>query len=101
MTTSPQFKRVPVEATWAMQIAGRNAILSEDDSLDLSTDDARAAYRAMLASAPEPPADEVDTLRERVKELERLYRERTELAEAQRRRAEAAEAKLARAKVSG
>lgn len=42
---------VPKEPTWAMQIAGRDAILAEDDDLDLSTDDARAAYKAMLAAA--------------------------------------------------
>lgn len=42
---------VPKEPTWAMQIAGRDAILAEDDDLDLSTDDARAAYKAMIAAA--------------------------------------------------
>ncbi len=52
---------VPREPTWQMQVAGRDAILAEDDDLDLSTDDARAAYRAMLAAAqnggdlPAPP----------------------------------------------
>ncbi|GLK77990.1 hypothetical protein GCM10008171_32440 [Methylopila jiangsuensis] len=38
---------IPVEPTWAMQIAGRDAILAEDPDLDLSTDDARACFKAM------------------------------------------------------
>lgn len=42
---------VPKEASWEMQIEGRDAILDEDDSIDLSTDDARAAYDAMLAAS--------------------------------------------------
>lgn len=42
---------VPREPTWPMQIAGRDAILEEDDKLDLSTDDARAAYLAMLSAS--------------------------------------------------
>jgi len=84
-----------------------------------------AVYRAMIAAAPEPPAisddlisrlrelsrrqhddlsigdeaaDMIEGLSDRLKELERLYRERTELAEAQRRRAEAVEARLAERK---
>jgi len=44
---------VPAEPTWSMMIAGRDAILTEDEGLDLSTDDARAAYTAMLAAAQE------------------------------------------------
>jgi len=48
---------VPKEPTWEMQVVGRDAILAEDDELDLSTDDARAAYRAML-SAYKPEPDE-------------------------------------------
>lgn len=42
---------VPKEPTWEMQIAGRDAILAEDADLDLSTDDARASYEAMIAAA--------------------------------------------------
>ena len=42
---------VPKEASWEMQIAGRDAILAEDSDLDLSTDDARECYRAMIAAA--------------------------------------------------
>lgn len=48
------FVVVPREPTWAMQISGRDAILSEDDDLDLSTDDARAVYRAMIAASQGP-----------------------------------------------
>lgn len=115
------FKRVPVEPTDEMYLA---ALRETRDPGYGHCHDAigGAVYRAMLAAAPELPAisddlisrlrelsrrqhddlsigdeaaDMIETLRERVKELERLYRERTELAEAQRRRAEAAEVKLA------
>jgi len=41
---------VPVEPSLPMQIAGRDAMLAEDDELDLSTDDALAAYRAMVSA---------------------------------------------------
>lgn len=53
---SGEFKMVPVEPTWEMQIAGRDAIIdaASDDNLDTSTDDAAAIYRAMLAAAPAP-----------------------------------------------
>lgn len=54
------WKLVPAEPTWEMQIAGRDAILSEDDTLDISTDDARAAYIAMLAASPAAPGAEVE-----------------------------------------
>lgn len=128
MTTSPLFKRVPVDATDEMYLAGLR--VTRDPEIGHVPDFVcGAVYRAMLAAAPESPpatsddltirlralsrsqhddlsigdeaADEIISMRGRVKELERLYRERTELAEAQRRRAETAEAKLARAKVSG
>lgn len=48
------WKLVPVEPTFEMQIAGRDAIIdaSDDDNLDLSTDDSDACYRAMLAASP-------------------------------------------------
>lgn len=48
------WKLVPVEPTFEMQIAGRDAIIdaSDDDNLDLSIDDADACYRAMLAASP-------------------------------------------------
>lgn len=58
--TADNWKLVPSEPDWAMQIAGRDAILSEDDTLDLSTDDARAAYKAMYAASPPAPAAEVE-----------------------------------------
>lgn len=45
------WKLVPREPSWEMQIAGRDAILAEDSDLDLSTDDARECYRAMIAAA--------------------------------------------------
>jgi len=57
MTRPMTDRTVPTEPTWEMQIAGRDAILSEDDTLDISTDDARAAYIAMLAASPSTPAD--------------------------------------------
>lgn len=60
MTSDSKWKLVPVEPDWAMQIAGRDAILSEDDTIDLSTDNARAAYRAMLAASPAAPGAEVE-----------------------------------------
>lgn len=46
MTTSPLFKRVPVEATEEMRAAGSRAFTNVDD-----------IYRAMLAASPEPPAE--------------------------------------------
>ena len=50
--TDAGYAVVPVEPSWGMKIAGRDAILAEDGSLDLSSDDAFACYRAMLAAAP-------------------------------------------------
>lgn len=53
------WKLVPVEPTWKMMIAGRNAATDDHSAdaeiTDLSTDDALAAYLAMLAAAPSPP----------------------------------------------
>ncbi len=43
---------VPVEPTWPMQLAGRDVILDNDDSMFFSTIDSEAVYRAMLAAAP-------------------------------------------------
>lgn len=56
---------VPAEATWPMQIAGRDGMIESigDESLDLSTDDASTCYAAMLAAAPNSGAitkDEVE-----------------------------------------
>lgn len=69
MTSSPLFKRVPVEPTDEMYLA---ALRDTRDPGYGHCHDAigGAVYRAMLAAAPEPPADEIETLRERVKELE-------------------------------
>lgn len=36
------------EPTWSAQIAGRDVMLAEDPGLDLSTDDARACWVAMI-----------------------------------------------------
>jgi len=55
------FKRVPVEATPEMQAAGFR-ILRDDDEPSASKR-MQAIYRAMLAASPEPPAEEVETLR--------------------------------------
>lgn len=67
MTTSPLFKRVPVEATEEMLKAAfdqaNEHLLSGAGNLHCKTDEERSAhavrplYRAMLAASPEPPAE--------------------------------------------
>jgi hypothetical protein len=48
---------VPVEPTWEMQLAGRDAIIADDDNVEgvmsdyISTDHAIDAYRAMLVAS--------------------------------------------------
>ena len=71
MTASPPFKRVPAEATPEMLGAWyryKSGFHFPDEPPPADTSDV-GAYRAMLAASPEPPAEEVETLRERVKEL--------------------------------
>ena len=46
---------VPIEPTWEMQVAARDAVPFDDPDYGLSSSDVRAAYSAMLAAAPEPP----------------------------------------------
>lgn len=44
------WKAVPTEPPWETLIAGRDALMDTDDEIDLSTDQIRECYRAMLAS---------------------------------------------------
>lgn len=77
MTTSPQFKRVPVEATPDMMAAAGDAVddyiakmKAAGGEVDQTDYALRAViYRAMLAAAPEPPADEVEALRAALRAL--------------------------------
>ncbi len=68
MTTSPLFKRVPVEPTPEMLGAAfqkaNEQLLNGEGNEHCKTDEERSAhairpiYRAMLAAAPEPPAED-------------------------------------------
>ena len=74
MTTSPLFKRLPVEATFRDALNRIRALRAEDmyygpDANGIDNTAAAIAHEA-LAASPESPAEEVETLRKRVKELE-------------------------------
>lgn len=77
MTTSPLFKRVPAEPTREMcEAMPVLPALTQDDlrfkalGWPMHAIQNRHRLVAALAASPEPPAEEVETLRERVKELE-------------------------------